>query len=168
VDALPATPAFSGQRLLICSSKYDGALHRREPARVISDDGRLIVTAGRPRSLLLSSLGLHRGRYDVLAYYWRDRWYNVLRLSEPGGPLALWYCNVATPALLDGSRLRYVDLDLDVALWADGRIEVLDEDEFADHRVAFRYPAHVVEAALGAVGELCQLAEAAEFPFLRP
>ena len=40
-----------------------------------------------------------------------------------------------------------VDLDLDVVRGWTGRVWVDDEDEFADHRVRFGYPADVVRMA---------------------
>ncbi len=40
-----------------------------------------------------------------------------------------------------------VDLDLDVVRMVGGRVLVDDEDEFAEHRVAFGYPPQVVELA---------------------
>ena len=40
-----------------------------------------------------------------------------------------------------------VDLDLDVRRRRSGEVELLDEDEFAAHRVRFGYPVEVVAAA---------------------
>ncbi len=44
--------------------------------------------------------------------------------------------------------LRAVDLDLDVVRGNTGRVWVDDEDEFAEHRVAFDYPEDVVTSAV--------------------
>ncbi len=45
------------------------------------------------------------------------------------------------------SALRAIDLDLDVVRTAEGHVFVDDEDEFAEHRVAFGYPSEVVSLA---------------------
>ena len=58
------------------------------------------------------------------------------------------YVDIATPGEWHGDVLRAVDLDLDVVRGWTGRIWVDDEDEFAEHRVRFGYPAEVVELAL--------------------
>ena len=48
----------------------------------------------------------------------------------------------------DLTHVRAVDLDLDVVRPADGRpVYVDDEDEFAEHRVAYGYPSEVVSLA---------------------
>ncbi len=46
-----------------------------------------------------------------------------------------------------GGTVPMVDLDLDVVRGRTGRVWVDDEDEFADHRVRFGYPADVVRLA---------------------
>jgi hypothetical protein len=57
------------------------------------------------------------------------------------------YVDMTTPARIDGSTVRCVDLDLDVVRGDNGMVIVDDEDEFAEHQVVFGYPASVVRAA---------------------
>jgi hypothetical protein len=57
------------------------------------------------------------------------------------------YVDMTTPPVWDGSTVRAVDLDLDVIRGLDGDVVVDDEDEFAEHRVAFGYPPEVVVLA---------------------
>ena len=101
--------------------------------------------------------------------YFEDRWYNVWHFrDDTTDPLwfkVLWYCNVALPASFDGETLRWVDLDIDIRCYRDGAPEVLDEDEFEQHRVELGYPAEVVERALAARDEVLRLAQERVFPF---
>jgi hypothetical protein len=57
------------------------------------------------------------------------------------------YVNICTPPAWGAKTVRFVDLDLDVVRKPDGSVEVLDEDEFAAHRVQLDYPGELVEAA---------------------
>ncbi len=57
------------------------------------------------------------------------------------------YVNVTTRPVLDGDTVTAVDLDLDVVRFFDGRVEVLDEDEFAEHQVQLAYPAELISQA---------------------
>ncbi len=98
-------------------------------------------------------------------YFWRDRWFNVFRLSRPRCGIALWYCNVTTPPRLEGNRLSYIDLDLDVSVRPDGCIELLDSDEFEAHRQHYGYPEDVVRNAREAAQSVAKLARKGEFPF---
>lgn len=157
--------ARPGDRVLLRATKFDGAAHWIQPFRVLSDDGNLLVTSYRARTPIYTSRGEFRSPYDSVAYFWRDRWYNVFRLARPGCTTALWYCNVTTPPTFDGCQIQYVDLDLDVKVYPGGCIELLDEDEFEQHRQEYGYPADIVERAYSAAAELIELARAARFPF---
>ncbi len=154
-----------GDSLLLRVTKYDGAAHWIQHLRALSDDGTLLQAHAAAGSPIFTSRGEFRSRYDSFAHFWRDRWYNVVRLVEPGAATALWYCNVITPPEFDDGEIRYVDLDLDVTVRAGGTIELLDADEFEEHRLRYNYPPDVVRHAQAAVGELSALAQRGQFPF---
>jgi protein associated with RNAse G/E len=157
-----------GRRIHVCSTKYDGSPHWEYDSWFVSEAGPLLVTqdfAGQPYQ---TWKGPHTEPYDVRNHFWTDRWFNVMRCDHPGGGLDLWYCNVTTPAQFDGETVRYVDLDLDVVLRADGTIEVLDEDEFLDNGRRMAYPLDVIDQARAAVDELLSLARKRAFPFDQP
>lgn len=157
--------ASVGRRLILRATKYDGSAHWIQPFRVVSDDGQLLVVEYTARTPIFTSRGEFRSPYDSRVYFWRDRWYNVFRLSKPGCGLALWYCNITTPPNVDGCYIHYVDLDLDVAVRPDGTVSVLDEEEFEENRRRYGYPADVVRQAREAVAEVVALAKANGFPF---
>ena len=82
----------------------------------------------------------------------------------PGSAFRL-YVDIATPPAWEGDVLRSVDLDLDVIQGLAGRVWVDDEDEFADHRVRFGYPAEVVEQAVASCRRVEADVRASEAPF---
>jgi uncharacterized protein len=157
--------AAPGTRILLRATKFDGTAHWIQPFTVVSDDGQLLITQYRARTPIFTSRGEFRSPYDSRVYFWRDRWYNVFRLSRPNCPLALWYCNVTTPPVFDGRHLSYVDLDLDVAVRPDGCIDLLDEDEFELHQRKYAYPTDIIARAEDAATEVFALARARGFPF---
>jgi len=64
-------------------------------------------------------------------HYYTNRWYNVFAVYDrDNGELKGWYCNVGEPAVIEDSRVSYVDLALDLWISANGKQTVLDEDEF--------------------------------------
>jgi uncharacterized protein len=65
----------------------------------------------------------------------------------PGGEV--WtYVDMTDRPTWDGRIIRAVDLDLDVIETLDHTVFVDDEDEFAEHRVAFGYPEEIVALAV--------------------
>lgn len=136
--------------------KYDQRLHYTLPAHFMHDDGDLLwlraeagmllrhVTRGFARPM--------RRRSDM--YFWRDAWYNVYLNYDDAGHLSHAYCNVGLPPTITEQTVSFVDLDLDIRFWPDGRIEVLDEDEFADHARQFNYPPEVQRRARAVLDQL--------------
>jgi len=76
------------------------------------------------------------------------------------------YIDIATPATwANEHRVEMIDIDLDVVRWKDGSVGVLDEDEFLDHRVRFRYPDWLADRARTTAAELVLKVEAGIEPF---
>lgn len=148
--------------------KYDGTEHRRWPARLIRNDGPLLVLdALFEEEIAHDLLGTIAAGTVSLEYYWLDRWYNVFRFSQPTGELRNYYCNVNAPPHFNGKTLTYVDLDIDVLVQPDFSYRILDLDDFDANAERYQYPAHVRSNATRAVSELIDLIEAKQFPFDR-
>ena len=92
------------------------------------------------------------------------------------------YIDIATPGRWDGEVMRAVDLDLDVIRMSSepptftrsapqnlaagpGETFVDDEDEFAEHQVAFGYPAEVGGAAQARCDQLVAAVRAGAAPY---
>ena len=76
------------------------------------------------------------------------------------------YVDIATPATwVNAHRVEMIDIDLDVVRRQDGLVEVLDEDEFLEHRARFDYPDWLVDRARATAAELIFKLEAREEPF---
>ena len=65
-----------------------------------------------------------------LEYFYTERWFNIFAISTPQGERKGWYCNIAAPAQISAERVEQIDLLLDVWVYPDGRVLILDEDEF--------------------------------------
>ena len=50
-----------------------------------------------------------------------------------------YYCNIASPTIIDKSYIKYIDYDLDAKLFPDKSIRVLDEKEYDNHKKSFGY-----------------------------
>lgn len=147
--------------------KYDGRLHMTLPAHFMDDDGS--------RLWLRTSLGgevrhVTRGKSWAITrpsdmIFWRERWYNVYVNYDEAWQFRNFYCNVGLPPEIRDGGVSFVDLDLDVQIWPDGRTDLLDVDEFDAHKVQFGYPAAVQRAAQEAVEGVLALWRAGAEPF---
>lgn len=62
-------------------------------------------------------------------------------------------------------EITMVDLDFDVVRWTDGRVELLDEDEFVEHRLRYGYPDEVADAAITASQQVLGAVQRGDAPF---
>lgn len=118
--------------------------------------------------MVKTETGQYVSPYNTRAHYWTDRWFNVIRLEEPGRGLFGYYCNIASPMSFDGETVSYIDLQLDVRIrWDHGRLtfRLVDEDEFEEARGRYYYDGELIERCYGAVDELRALFDRREFPF---
>jgi protein associated with RNAse G/E len=134
-------------------TKYDGSAHRDYPARRLAADD-----AGVWVGVSSGTASIYHGRPSVeripfvLFIPRRAHW---TAMFNPPPRTSEVYCDIATPARWDGDTVRIVDLDLDVVRRrTTGLVELRDEDEFEQHRVAFGYPGELVDEARAAAARL--------------
>ncbi len=87
-----------------------------------------------------------RGRHVKLIP--EDAWWTAIWAEDlPDVERPDLFIDIVTPPRWTGSVVTMTDLDLDIGRWDDGRVEVFDEDEFAEHRETLGYPDHLVDRA---------------------
>ncbi|MDI1462926.1 DUF402 domain-containing protein [Catellatospora sp. KI3] len=137
-------------------TKYDGSLHWHQTMTRLGEDEHGVWLGARPG--LIARKGLDGPAVVVkqanVLLIPRDAWWTAVFNGEPQHVEI--YCDVTGPITWpSGSEVTMVDLDLDVArLRADGRVELWDEDEFAEHQVRYAYPPEVIRQASAAAAWL--------------
>lgn len=95
----------------------------------------------------------------------RRRWWH-LHYNGPKGVNYTHFVDITTPPVwVTQNRYELIDLDLDVAIHADGTIEVQDEDEFEIHQLKYGYSQELIEGALTATREIVDALESRSEPF---
>jgi hypothetical protein len=151
---------------MVRACKYDGAVHRRWPARILCQHGPLLVLdAEFDREIQHDLLGTIKSGTSSTEYYWLDRWYNIFRFAEPTGEFRSYYCNINMPPTFDGQVLSYIDLDVDILVEANLAYRVVDREDFELNAAHFGYSSDVRLNAEKALNELIALIEARAFPF---
>ncbi len=128
-----------GERLKIYCYKHDGTLeHTSDEAIVIEDrDDCLIVGNGRTK-LTEKDGHSHMTNEPAVLFFYKDHWFNIIGQLKKFG--LFYYCNIATPYIIDGNIIKYIDYDLDLRVFPDGGFRVLDRNEYNYHRKIMKYP----------------------------
>ena len=98
---------------------------------------------------------------DAVVFFPTDQWWAAIWLT--GMPMDL-HVDISTPARRHNNDVAMIDLDLDVVV-ADGKITILDRDEFEENSARWDYPAHVVMNAEAAVTYVALAITDQKFPF---
>ncbi|NJE43326.1 ribonuclease E/G [Thermococcus sp. GR6] len=61
------------------------------------------------------------------------KWWFVHRYYDRNGNLKGEYYNINTPVEIYPDRARYVDLEVDIVKWPDGKKEIIDKDKLTEH-----------------------------------
>jgi protein associated with RNAse G/E len=146
--------------------KYDGALHWNLRMRRLGEDEHGVWLGLPAGGVTRKGHGpaVELPEAHVLLFP-RAAWWTATFNAAPRSTEI--YCDITTPPQWPApDEVTMVDLDLDVLLRRSAPGPVLvDEDEFAEHRVRYGYPADVVSAAQESAQWLMDEIAAARGPF---
>ena len=140
---------MKGQRFTINSRKYDLSLRRSWNAVLVERSPEHLLLEGVfEQEISHRDLGLVAKGTRSAETFFPERWYNYFAFFEPSGKLRNHYINISMPPEIGAETIDYVDLDVDVIVWPDGRIDIVDIDEFEANVIAYRYPSDVIERVI--------------------
>ncbi len=146
--------------------KYDGSLRWHTTLRRLGDDGHGTWLGGtRHTAWRRGTLAPYfpKAAHVMLVPQMGD-W--VANFHAPPHRTALYVDVAARPVWTGTGLVTVVDLDLDVVRRRDtGTVELLDEDDFAEHQVRYGYPADVVAGARRTADHLLDAVTVAREPF---
>ena len=94
-----------------------------------------------------------------------DGWWH-LHYSGATHPTYSLFVDIVTPPVwVSEDRYEMIDLDLDVAVYRDGTVEIQDEDEFAIHQRQYGYSAEMIRRANEETQRIVTALEQRQEPF---
>ena len=128
-----------GDRLTIHCYKHNGKMHRTWDEAVVLDITDDVLVCANYKTKVTESDGrCHRTAEPAIIFFYKKRWFNIIAQLKKKG--LYYYCNIATPYLIDGNIIKYIDYDLDLRVFPDWGYRVLDKNEYKYHRSLMKYP----------------------------
>ena len=145
--------------------KYDGSLHWNYLARRLGEDEHGVwLGAPAGTELRRGEAVVELADMDHVVLLPRDGWWAAAFNAPPRRTEI--YCDISTvPQWPSADEVTMIDLDLDVLRRRSGLVELVDEDEFEEHRVRFGYPPDVISQARAAADWLLAAVTARQEPF---
>ncbi|WP_026569371.1 MULTISPECIES: DUF402 domain-containing protein [Sediminibacillus] len=128
-----------GSKMQIQSYKHNGQLHRVWESSTVLKGTRNVVIGANDRTLVTESDGrTWITREPAICYFHSKYWFNVIGMLRNDG--IYYYCNISSPFVFDEEALKYIDYDLDIKVFPDMTFNLLDEDEYEQHKREMNYP----------------------------
>ena len=127
-----------GDKLTIHCYKHNGKIDRISGEAIVLDEtDEYLVCANNKVKLIENDGRSHRTKEIAILFFYKKEWYNILAQLKKYG--LFYYCNIASPYIIYGNIIKYIDYDLDLRIFPDGTFKVLDKNEYRYHKITMRY-----------------------------
>ncbi len=127
-----------GDKLKIHCYKHNGKIHRIWEESVVLEETEDHLSCGNVKTVVVENDGRsHKTKEPAIIFFYKDSWFNIIAQFKEYG--LFYYCNIASPYLLDEDTIKYIDYDLDLRVFPDGGYRVLDKNEYKYHKKIMNY-----------------------------
>ena len=127
-----------GKKYEIHWYKHDGKIHRAWDEAVLLEIHDDYLIFGNEKTKVTESDGrTWHTKEPAVLYFFKNNWYNIIGQYKKDG--IYYYCNMASPFLIEEGTIKYIDYDLDLRVFPDGSFKVLDRGEYKYHKSIMNY-----------------------------
>lgn len=145
-----------GDKLQIQCYKHNGKIHRAWDEAVLLDEQNDYIVFGNNKTQVIESEGnVWKTKEPAIIYFFKDKWFNIIAQLKKDG--IYYYCNIATPYLIDDDTIKYIDYDLDLRIFPTGEYKILDKLEYKYHKKIMNYPDDLDFVVKNAMTELIDI-----------
>lgn len=142
-----------GDKLQIQCYKHNGKIHRAWDEAVVLDIKKDYIVCGNNKTLVTEAEGTSwKTKEPAIMYFFKNSWYNIIVQLKKDG--LFYYCNIATPYIIEEGTIKYIDYDLDLRVFPTGQYKVLDRMEYKYHKKIMNYSDDLDVVIRGALDEL--------------
>jgi len=127
-----------GKKYIIHGYKHNSKIHRSWDEAVLLEIHDKYLVFGNEKTKVTESDGrTWRTKEPAVLYFFYNSWYNIIGQYKKNG--IYYYCNIASPFIIEEGTIKYIDYDLDLRVFPDGSFKVLDRGEYKYHRNIMHY-----------------------------
>ena len=127
-----------GDRLSIHSYKHNSKIHRSwDEATFLAEDEEYMIFANYKTLVIESDRRTWRTKEPAIMFFSKHNWFNIIGQIKQNG--IYYYCNIASPFVIEEDTIKYIDYDLDLRVFPDGSFKVLDRGEYKYHKKIMKY-----------------------------
>lgn len=147
---------YIGDKMQIQCYKHNGKVHRLWDEAVLLDVKKDYVVFGNNKTQVVESQGTWwHTKEPAVMYFFKNHWFNIICQMKKDG--IYYYCNIASPFIIEEKTIKYIDYDLDLRIFPDGEYKVLDRLEYNSHKRSMKYSDDLDKVINSALKELINL-----------
>ena len=153
-----------GDKLKIFCYKHDGTLEHTSEEAVVLENNEDYLVCGNGRTKITEKDGRsHMTNEPAVLFFYKKHWFNIIGQLKKFG--LFYYCNIASPYIIDGKSIKYIDYDLDLRVFPDGGFRVLDRNEYNYHKKVMHYSDELDYIIKSELSHLIELKRSESGPF---
>lgn len=127
-----------GDKFQIQCYKHNGKIHRSWSEAVVLYVAKDYIVCADNKTLVTEAEGnTWRTREPAIMYFFKNYWFNVIAQLKKDG--IYYYCNIATPYIIEENTIKYIDYDLDLRVLPSKEYKILDRMEYKYHKKIMNY-----------------------------
>lgn len=127
-----------GDKLEIQCYKHNKKVHRAWSEAVVLDVKKDYIVFGNNKTLVTEAEGTTwKTKEPAIMYFFKNKWYNIIAQMKKDG--IYYYCNIASPFIIEENTIKYIDYDLDLRVFPKGEYKILDKLEYEYHKNKMGY-----------------------------
>jgi protein associated with RNAse G/E len=131
-----------GKKYTIHSYKHNGEIHRSWDEAVLLEINDEYLVFGNDRTKVTEADGrTWKTKEPAIMYFFNNHWFNIIGQNKSDG--IYYYCNMASPYIIEDDTIKYIDYDLDLRVFADRTFKILDKSEYKYHKQKMNYPEEI-------------------------
>lgn len=145
-----------GKKYVIHSYKHDGKIHRSWDEAVLLKKTPEYLVFGNNKTIVTEVDGrTWKTKEPAIMFFFYDKWFNVIGQIKKDG--IYYYCNIATPFIIEEGTIKYIDYDLDLRIFPSGEFKILDKLEYSYHKKLMNYSDDLDKVIKNGLDELINL-----------
>ena len=153
-----------GDHLKIHKYKHDGKIHRCwDEATFLEENDDYVIFANYKTLVIEKDGRTWRTREPAIMYFSKNDWFNIIGQIKPNG--VYYYCNIASPFIIEEGVIKYIDYDLDLRVFPNGSFKILDRGEYQYNKRRMNYSKDLDIVLKTELTKLINKVRAKEYPF---
>ena len=99
----------------------------------------------------------------AIVFFSKKNWFHIIGQIKNDG--IYYYCDMASPHVIENNVIKYIDYDLDLRVFPDGSFKILDRGEYQYHKKIMNYSKDIDNILKSELTILINKVRKKEYPF---